>query len=303
MRLPIYTWSNSHKTMASIYTISIALFFLLGSSKFGKFSFSDLYSNYLQTWACFWAQLWVLHIRFGLYLVQPSIWVGLLIWLGLLDYWVLFLGLDLFIHFIQALVAEFLSQAIGLDLGSSLCLLIRLRHEFRHALGLVKDCIQIQIDTTTSPNGLIHMLTTNRAFCIVFFYDDLPPEGADHTQPLYITIGCSSRQVSSVLLGNGLTQNICPLSATIALGFRPTDFGSSTQIVRVYDNMCKQVMRTLIPGIQVGLIAFLTLFQVLKVPTFFNLLLGRPWIHEARVILSSLHQKVKFIQDGRVITI
>ncbi|RVW81593.1 hypothetical protein CK203_049445 [Vitis vinifera] len=32
-------------------------------------------------------------------------------------------------------------------------------------------------------------------------------------------------------------------------------------------------------------------------------LLGRPWIYEARVISSSLHQKVKFIHDGQVITI
>lgn len=184
-----------------------------------------------------------------------------------------------------------------MDLGSSLCLLIRLRHAFGHALGLVKARSRIQIDTTTSSNGLIHMLTTNRAFRIVFSDGDLLPEGADHTQLLYIIIGCSSRQVLSVLLGNGLILNVCSLSATIVLGFRPTDFGPSTQIVRAYDNTCREV-RTLILGTQLGLVSFLTLFQVLKVPAFFNLLLGRPWIYEARVILSSLHQKVKYIHDG-----
>ncbi|RVW22000.1 hypothetical protein CK203_109811, partial [Vitis vinifera] len=35
----------------------------------------------------------------------------------------------------------------------------------------------------------------------------------------------------------------------------------------------------------------------------FNLLLGRPWIHRAGAIPSSLHQKVKFIHDGRVIVV
>ena len=35
----------------------------------------------------------------------------------------------------------------------------------------------------------------------------------------------------------------------------------------------------------------------------FNLLLGRPWIHEADTIPTSLHQKLKFIHEGRVITI
>ena len=31
--------------------------------------------------------------------------------------------------------------------------------------------------------------------------------------------------------------------------------------------------------------------------------MGRPWIHEAGAIPSSLHQKVKFIQEGRIIMI
>ena len=40
-----------------------------------------------------------------------------------------------------------------------------------------------------------------------------------------------------------------------------------------------------------------TLFQVLRIPTSFNLLLGRRWIHRAEAIPSFLHQKVKFIHD------
>ena len=45
------------------------------------------------------------------------------------------------------------------------------------------------------------------------------------------------------------------------------------------------------------------IFQILRIPASFNLLLGRPWIHSAGAISSSLHLKVKFIHDGRVITI
>ena len=56
-------------------------------------------------------------------------------------------------------------------------------------------------------------------------------------------------------------------------------------------------------GIQVGLVTFFTLFQVLKVPMSFNLLLGRHWIHKVRAILSFFHQKMKFIHDGRVIMV
>ena len=45
------------------------------------------------------------------------------------------------------------------------------------------------------------------------------------------------------------------------------------------------------------------MFQILRIPVSFNLLLGCPWIHSAGTIPSSLHLKVKFIHDGRVITI
>ena len=57
-------------------------------------------------------------------------------------------------------------------------------------------------------------------------------------------------------------------------------------------------MGTLETELLIGPTVFVTVFQVLRIPTSFNLLLGRPWIHRARVIPSSLHQKVMFIHDG-----
>ena len=75
------------------------------------------------------------------------------------------------------------------------------------------------------------MVTTGRATCIVFSDDDLPPKGLDHTRPLYISVGCLGRRVSSILLDNGSTLNVCPLAIAIALGYAPSDFGPSTQTV------------------------------------------------------------------------
>ncbi|RVW45515.1 Retrovirus-related Pol polyprotein from transposon 17.6 [Vitis vinifera] len=141
-----------------------------------------------------------------------------------------------------------------------------------HRDALTRALSQIRVDTTTTPEGLIHMMTAGRATCIVFSDDDLPPEGSGHTRPLYISVGCSGRRVPSVLLDNGSALNVCPLATAIALGYAPSDFGPSTQ-------------------------------TVLRIPTSFNLLLGRPWIHRAGAIPSSLHQKVKFIHDGRVVVV
>ena len=147
------------------------------------------------------------------------------------------------------------------------------------------------------------MMMAGRATRIVFSNDDLLPKGSDHTRPLHISIGCSGRRVSSVILDNGSALNVCPLATAIALGYAPSDFGPSTQTVRAYDSTRREVMGTLEIELLIGPTTFVTLFQVLRIPTSFNLLLGQPWIHKAGAIPYSLRQKVKFIHDGQVIVV
>ncbi|RVW34369.1 hypothetical protein CK203_092143 [Vitis vinifera] len=139
---------------------------------------------------------------------------------------------------------------------------------------LTRALSQIRVDTTTTPEGLIHMMMAGRATCIVFSDDDLPPEGSDHMRHLYISVGFSGRRVPSVLLDNGLALNICPLATAIALGYAPSNFGPSTQIVQAYDNTRREVMCTL----EIELLI-------------------------AGAIPSSLHQKVKFIHEGQVVAV
>ncbi|RVW12134.1 Retrovirus-related Pol polyprotein from transposon 17.6 [Vitis vinifera] len=145
-----------------------------------------------------------------------------------------------------------------------------------HRDALVRALGQIRVDTATTPEGLIHMLTADKSTC---------------------------RRVPFVLLDNGSALNVCPLVTAIALRFSPDDFGPSTQTVRAYDGTQRTVMGTLSTHVMIGPVSYSIVFQVLRIQSSFNLLLGRPWIHEAGVIPSSLHQKVKFIHEGRIITI
>ena len=71
------------------------------------------------------------------------------------------------------------------------------------------------------------MLIADRATCIVFSIDDLPPRGSDHTIHLYIFVGCFGHRVSSILLDNG-SAYVYLLATTVALGFRPSDFEPSS---------------------------------------------------------------------------
>ena len=168
---------------------------------------------------------------------------------------------------------------------------------------MIKALSQIRVNTATTPEGLIHFLMADRATCIIFSNDDLPPEGSDHVQPLFIDVACSGRRVPFVLLDNGSTLNVCPLVTAIALGCSSSDFGPSTQTVRAYDGTQRTVMGTLTTHVMIRSIRYSIFFQVLRIQTPFNLLLCCPWIHEAGAIPSSFHQKVKFIHEGRIITI
>ena len=62
-------------------------------------------------------------------------------------------------------------------------------------------------------------------------------------------------------------------------------------------------MGTLTLELMIGPVVFQVMFKILRISISFNLLLGCPWIHSAGSIPSSLYLKVKFIHDGRVITI
>ena len=118
------------------------------------------------------------------------------------------------------------------------------------------------------------MVTGSKATCIVFSYDDLPPEGSDLTRPPYILVGCSDLRVTYVILDNGSTLNVCLMATAIALDYAPSDFGPSTQTVQAYDSTRREVMGTLDIELLIGPSTFVTFFQVLRIHTSFNLLLG-----------------------------
>ena len=104
-----------------------------------------------------------------------------------------------------------------------------------HRDALIRALSQIRVDTTTTSKGLIHFLTIEKPTCTTFSDEDLPPEGLDHAQPLFIDVACSSHRVTYVLLDNGSSLNVCSLVTAISLGFSPTDFRPSSQTVSAYD--------------------------------------------------------------------
>ena len=53
--------------------------------------------------------------------------------------------------------------------------------------------------------------------------------------------------------------------------------------------------------IEIGPCIFNIVFQVMEITPTYRFLLGRPWIHSAGVVPSTLHQKLKFIVGSKLI--
>jgi len=105
------------------------------------------------------------------------------------------------------------------------------------------------------------------------------------------------------LVDNGSALNVCPLRTFKCLGLKESDLSPTSNTVRAYDNTRREVMGSIKLVIGASPINPVVEFQVIDIPACFNLLLGRHWLHSIKGVSSSLHQKLKFFTDGRVITI
>ena len=74
-------------------------------------------------------------------------------------------------------------------------------------------------------------------------------------------------------------------------------------VVRAFDDTRREVTKEIEIEMQIGPCTFNVEFQVMDISPSYNCLLGRPWIHIARVVPSTLHQKIKFVTEGQLVYI
>ena len=74
-------------------------------------------------------------------------------------------------------------------------------------------------------------------------------------------------------------------------------------VVRAFDGTRREVLREIDLPVEIGPQVYNINFQVLRINSPYNLLLGRPWLHMAEAVPSSLHQKMKLIIGNQLVTI
>ena len=74
-------------------------------------------------------------------------------------------------------------------------------------------------------------------------------------------------------------------------------------IVRAFDGSKREVMGEVELSIQIGPCVFQVTFQVMDIFPTYSCLLGRPWIHLAGVVPSTLHQKLKYVMGDKLVIV
>ncbi|KAI5444592.1 hypothetical protein KIW84_013015 [Lathyrus oleraceus] len=136
------------------------------------------------------------------------------------------------------------------------------------------------------------------------FYDsDLPEEGRDHNLALHISMSCKDDAMSNVLVDTGSSLNVLPKSTLAKLSYQGPPMRQSGVVVKAFDGSHKTVIGEVDLPVKIGPSDFQITFQVMDIHPSYSCLLGRPWIHEAGAVTSTLHQKLKFVKNKKLVVV
>ena len=105
------------------------------------------------------------------------------------------------------------------------------------------------------------------------------------------------------MLDNGSSVNVIPRFFTLSRLFVYLSHIRKTHlVVHTFDGISKEVIGNIELPIQIGPCTFNIGFQVMYINPSYNFLLGQPWIHMVEKVLSTFHQKVKFVVEEQLVT-
>jgi hypothetical protein len=160
---------------------------------------------------------------------------------------------------------------------------------------VAKDISVAQFD------GVVANITAGRY--LGFSQDELPVDGHDHNRALHISVKCLDSILSRVLVDTGSSLNVMPKTTFLKLNVEGSLMRPSSLVVKAFDGSRRDVIGEVDLPILIGPQVFTITFQVMDIKPTYSCLLGRPWIHAAGAVTSTLHQKLKFITGDKMIVV
>ena len=143
----------------------------------------------------------------------------------------------------------------------------------------------------------------SRELTISYSDKDLTKKEKHHNDSFHTTINAKGKKILMVLIDDGSALNMCPLKIASFLGLSIEDFVSTDQHVRAYDNSRREVLGIVTLELIIRPMIKKVEFQILNIALCFNMLLGRPWIHNIEAVPSSLYHEVQFPYEEAIVTV
>jgi len=189
-------------------------------------------------------------------------------------------------------------------LPAKISLLALLLNSEAHRNALLRILNQSYVSKNITVANLEHIAGGITVTNYIYFTDEeIPSGGKGNYKALHITVRCKDHMVAKVLIDNGSALNVMPLHTLMKLPIDPSLMKASRLVVRAFDGTRREVIGEMTVPIIVGPVEFEILFQIMDISPTYSCLLGRPWIHMAGAVPSSLHQKIKFRVENKIVSV
>ena len=119
-----------------------------------------------------------------------------------------------------------------------------------------------------------------------------------HDCHLFVSGYVRENKINCMLVNGRSAINIIPKSRMTTIDIKVDELSQSCLLIQGFNQGWQRAMGMIQVEMTIGELKSSTLFHMIDAKTSYNLLLGRPWIHKNGVVMSILHQCLKFYREG-----
>ncbi|XP_050896863.1 uncharacterized protein LOC127103660 [Lathyrus oleraceus] len=132
---------------------------------------------------------------------------------------------------------------------------------------------------------------------------ELPKQEQNHNCALHVSVKCQEDTLARVLVDTRSPLNALLKNTLAKLDFQGSEMSPNALIVKAFDGSRRTVIGEVELPILIGPCVFNITFQVMDINPAYSFLLGRPWIHADGEVTSTLHQKMNFVINNKLVII
>ncbi|XP_059288127.1 uncharacterized protein LOC132041429 [Lycium ferocissimum] len=133
---------------------------------------------------------------------------------------------------------------------------------------------------------------------ITFTDNDFLLGETPHNRPLYMVGYALEKRINIILINDGSGVNILPIRTMKELGITTEELSESRLMIQGFNQGGQRAIGAIKVDITIKDLPSSVWMHVIDAKTSYNMLLGKPWIHENKVVPSSYYQCLKYLEGS-----